>query len=147
MPMPTPTLINPAAPGRHYRPGFRTAAQQADIIDRLENWEMRFAANYGDPSQPALLENGSCLTITDVSRHPWTHRIPARQRAPGGIQRLTPRDRSQIPPMPDQEPDFGWRYPPDDPDNYDPDDPEAEPDECEPYRCRPGRPCYRHYEG
>ena len=54
------------------------------MVSLIEDWEMNFAPRYRQPPRPALLENGSCLTMTGLSRSRWTHCIPARRDEPGG---------------------------------------------------------------
>ena len=65
-------------------PGFGPAIATVSL---LEDWEMNFAPRYRQPTRPALLENGSCLTMTGVSRNRWTHCIPARRDEPGNRRR------------------------------------------------------------
>ena len=65
-------------------PGFGPAIATVSL---LEDWEMNFAPRYRQPTRPALLENGSCLTMTGLSRNRWTHCIPARRDEPGGRRR------------------------------------------------------------
>lgn len=65
-------------------PGFGPAIATVSL---LQDWEMNFAPRYRQPTRPALLENGSCLTMTGVSRNRWTHCIPARAAEPGNRRR------------------------------------------------------------
>ena len=65
-------------------PGFGPAIATVSL---LADWEMNFAPRYRQPPRPALLENGSCPTMTGLSRSRWTHCIPARRAEPGGRRR------------------------------------------------------------
>lgn len=65
-------------------PGFGPAIATVSL---LEDWEMNFAPRYRQPTRPALLQNGSCLTMTGLSRSRWTHCIPARAAEPNGHRR------------------------------------------------------------
>ena len=65
-------------------PGFGPAIATVSL---LEDWEMNFASRHRQPTRPALLENGSCLTMTGLSRSRWTHCIPARAAEPNGHRR------------------------------------------------------------
>ena len=55
-------------------------------ISLLEGWEMDLSLRRGQ-NQPALLEPGSCLTMTGESRYRWFHGIQARAAEPGGQRR------------------------------------------------------------
>ena len=55
-------------------------------VSLLEDWEMDLSIRRNQ-NQPALLEAGSCLTMTGPSRDRWYHGIPARREEPGGQQR------------------------------------------------------------
>ena len=65
-------------------PGFGPAIATVSL---LADWEMNFAPRYRQPPWPALLENGSCLTRTGLSRSRWTHCIPARRDEPDSRRR------------------------------------------------------------
>lgn len=65
-------------------PGFGPAIATVSL---LEDWEMNFAPRYRQATRPALLETGSCLTMTGLSRSRWTHCIPARREEPDGRRR------------------------------------------------------------
>lgn len=65
-------------------PGFGPAIATVSL---LESWEMKFAPRYRRPAQPALLESGSCMTMTGDSRRVWTHCIPTRASEPNGARR------------------------------------------------------------
>ena len=55
-------------------------------ISLLENWEMDLSIRRNQ-NHPALLEAGSCLTMTGESRSRWYHGIETRQKEPGGRRR------------------------------------------------------------
>ena len=55
-------------------------------VSLLEDWEMDLSIRRGD-NRPALLEAGSCLTMTGDSRSRWYHGIQARREEPGGRRR------------------------------------------------------------
>lgn len=65
-------------------PGFGPAIATVSL---LADWEMNFAPRYRGRTRPALLESGSCLTMTGPSRSQWTHCIPARAAEPNGHRR------------------------------------------------------------
>ena len=56
-------------------------------VSLLEDWEMNFAPRYRQATRPALLETGSCLTMTGLSHSRWTHCIPVRREEPDGQRR------------------------------------------------------------
>ena len=47
-------------------------------ISLLDDWAMDFSANWKD-KQPALLQRGSCVLLTDRSRSEWQHGIAPRK--------------------------------------------------------------------
>ncbi len=55
-------------------------------ISLLEDWEMDLSIRRNQ-NQSALLETGSCLTMTGESRSRWYHGIQARREEPGGQRR------------------------------------------------------------
>ena len=64
-------------------PGFGPAICTLSL---LEDWEMDLSIRRNE-NRPALLEAGSCLTMTGPSRERWYHGIPVRQDEPGGQRR------------------------------------------------------------
>ena len=50
-------------------------------ISLLDDWEMDFAENWKDKN-PALLQRGSCVLLTDSSRSDWQHGIAPRKTEP-----------------------------------------------------------------
>ena len=55
-------------------------------ISLLEDWEMDFRLKRND-KQPAMLETGSCVFLTDESRYDWQHGIAPRKREKDGAKR------------------------------------------------------------
>lgn len=55
-------------------------------VSLIEDWEMDLSVRRNQ-NHPALLEAGSCLTMTGESRSRWYHGIPARRTEPGGLRR------------------------------------------------------------
>lgn len=55
-------------------------------ISLVEDWEMDFRLRQYD-KQPALLERGSCVVLTEDSRYQWQHGIAPRKREKNGTQR------------------------------------------------------------
>lgn len=55
-------------------------------ISLLEDWEMDFRLKRND-KQPAMLETGSCVFLTDESRYDWQHGIAPRKREKDGTKR------------------------------------------------------------
>ena len=64
-------------------PGFGPAICTVSL---LEDWEMDLSIRRNQ-NHPALLEAGSCLTMTGESRSRWYHGIPVRRAEPGGLLR------------------------------------------------------------
>ena len=57
-------------------------------ISLLDDWAMDFSANWKD-KQPALLQRGSCVLLTDRSRSEWQHGIaPRKSELSGDGRRL-----------------------------------------------------------
>ena len=55
-------------------------------ISLLEDWEMDFRLKQND-KQPAMLETGSCVFLTEESRYDWQHGILPRRREKDGTKR------------------------------------------------------------
>ena len=68
------------------------------MVSLLADREMNFAPRYRQPPRPALLENGSCLTITGLSRSRWTHCIP--DPGAGNRTKRTPPRPAYLPNLP-----------------------------------------------
>ena len=55
-------------------------------VSLLEDWEMDLSIRRNQ-NQHAMLEAGSCLTMTGESRSRWFHGIPVRNTEPDGMRR------------------------------------------------------------
>ena len=55
-------------------------------ISLLEDWEMDFRLRQNN-KQPAMLERGSCVVLTEEARYKWQHGIAPRKRERDGIRR------------------------------------------------------------
>ena len=64
-------------------PGFGPTICTVSLI---EDWEMDLSLKRNQ-NRPALLEAGSCLTMTGAARGSWYHGIPVRRTEPAGPTR------------------------------------------------------------
>ena len=78
--VPEQVIVNEYVPGQGIamhidHPGF---GPTVCTISLLDDWEMDFSRNWKD-KEPALLQRGSCVLLTDESRSVWQHGIAPRK--------------------------------------------------------------------